>query len=156
MLTGHSHPTETEPLPPELQPLIAAEGEEVNATDPIVQLFLKRQRRMKEVKKRREAGVLERFERFAVKKYYTIRRGWVLTSNSTVICTELFKANALYLINFLSFRFLMTAIALRNLAVGLPPLEQLTREVAFANMKAPQADGSQEERLKDEVGHGEL
>uniref|UniRef100_A0A671YIK8 Vitamin K-dependent gamma-carboxylase n=1 Tax=Sparus aurata TaxID=8175 RepID=A0A671YIK8_SPAAU len=119
--------TETEPLPPELQPLIAAEGEEVNATDPIVQLFLKRQRRMKEVKKRREAGVLERFERFAVKKYYTIRRG-----------------------------FLMTAIALRNLAVGLPPLEQLTREVAFANMKAPQADGSQEERLKDEVGHGEL
>lgn len=80
----------------------------------------------------------------------------MLTSNSTVICTELFKANALYLINFLSFRFLMTAIALRNLAVGLPPLEQLTREVAFANMKAPQADGSQEERLKDEVGHGEL
>lgn len=78
MLTGHSHPTETEPLPPELQPLIAAdngEGSEVNATDPIVQLFLKRQRRMKEVKKRREAGALERLERFAVKKYYTIRRG---------------------------------------------------------------------------------
>uniref|UniRef100_A0A8C4GZJ3 Vitamin K-dependent gamma-carboxylase n=1 Tax=Dicentrarchus labrax TaxID=13489 RepID=A0A8C4GZJ3_DICLA len=119
--------TETEPLPPELQPLVAAEDEEVNATDPIVQLFLKRQRRMKEVKKRREAGVLERLERFAVKKYYTIRRG-----------------------------FLMTAIAMRNLAVGLPPLEQLTREVAFANMKAPQADGNQDERLKDEVGHGEL
>lgn len=55
-----------------------------------------------------------------------------------------------------SFSFLMTAIALRNLAVGLPPLEQLTREVAYANMKAPQADGSQDERLKDEVGHGEL
>ncbi|XP_076614066.1 vitamin K-dependent gamma-carboxylase [Chaetodon auriga] len=118
--------TETEPLPPELQPLIAPEGDEVNATDPVVQLFLKRQRRLKEVKKRREAGVLERLERFAVKKYYTIRRG-----------------------------FLMTAIAMRNLAVGLPPLEQLTREVAFANMKAPQADGSQDE-LKDEVGHGEL
>lgn len=50
----------------------------------------------------------------------------------------------------------MTAIALRNLAVGLPPLEQLTREVAFANLKAPQADGSQDEQLKDEVGHGEL
>uniref|UniRef100_A0AAQ5WYB8 Vitamin K-dependent gamma-carboxylase n=1 Tax=Amphiprion ocellaris TaxID=80972 RepID=A0AAQ5WYB8_AMPOC len=121
--------TETEPLPPELQPLIAAEdGEaEVNATDPIVRLFLKRQRRMKEVKKRREAGVLERFERFAVKKYYTIRRG-----------------------------FLMTAIAMRNLAVGLPPLEQLTREVAFANMKEPEAEANQDERLKDEVGHGEL
>lgn len=78
MLTRQSHPTETEPLPPELQPLIAAdddEGSEVNATDPIVRLFLKRQRRMKEVKKRREAGVLERLERFTMKKYYSIRRG---------------------------------------------------------------------------------
>lgn len=122
--------TETEPLPPELQPLIAAdgdEGSEVNATDPIVKLFLKRQRRMKEVKKRREAGALERLERFAVKKYYTLRRG-----------------------------VLMTAIAMRNLAVGLPSLEQLTREVAFANMKEPQAEANQDERLKDEVGHGEL
>lgn len=78
MLTEQSYSTETEPLPPELQPIIAADddiGSEVNATDPIVQLFLKRQRRMKEVKKRREAGVFERLERFAVKKYYTIRRG---------------------------------------------------------------------------------
>uniref|UniRef100_A0A7N6F7Z6 Vitamin K-dependent gamma-carboxylase n=1 Tax=Anabas testudineus TaxID=64144 RepID=A0A7N6F7Z6_ANATE len=100
---------------------------EVNATDPIVRLFLKRQRRMKEVKKRREAGVLERLERFTIKKYYSVRRG-----------------------------FLMTAIALRNLAVGLPPLEQLTREVAFANMKEPQAEANQDERLKDEVGHTEL
>lgn len=75
MLSGHCHPTETEPLPPELQPLMSGEDEEVNATDPIVMLFLKRQRRIKEVKKRREAGVLERLERFAVKKYYTIRRG---------------------------------------------------------------------------------
>lgn len=77
-------PVETEPLPPELQPLIAADGDgggEVNATDPIVQLFLKRQRRMKEVKKRREAGAMERLERFAVKKYYTIRRGWAPSSN---------------------------------------------------------------------------
>lgn len=72
---GQCHPAETEPLPPELQPLVAPEDDEVNGTDPIVKLFLKRQRRMKEVKKRREAGVLERLERFAVKKYYTIRRG---------------------------------------------------------------------------------
>lgn len=50
----------------------------------------------------------------------------------------------------------MAAIALRNLAVGLPPLEQLTREVTYANMKAPQEEGGQDERLKDEVGHGEL
>lgn len=50
----------------------------------------------------------------------------------------------------------MTAIALRNLAVGLPPVEQLTREVAFANMKEPLGEGSQDERLKDEDGHTEL
>lgn len=86
-----SYPTETEPLPPELQPLMAAdddEGSEVNATDPIVRLFLKRQRRMKEVKKRREAGMLERLQRFAVKKYYTIRRGWVLSSLRTHRCRQ--------------------------------------------------------------------
>lgn len=122
--------TETEPLPPELQPLMAADDDreaEVNATDPVVQLFLKRQRRMKEVKKRREAGVLERLDRFAVKKYYTIRRG-----------------------------FLMTAIAIRNLVVGLPPVEQLRSEVAFANMKEPEAEANPEETLKQEVGHAEL
>lgn len=50
----------------------------------------------------------------------------------------------------------MTAIAMRNLAVGLPPLEQVTREVAYANMKESQAEASQDERLKDEVGHAEL
>lgn len=54
------------------------------------------------------------------------------------------------------FRFLMTAIALRNLAVGLPPVEQLTREVAFATMKGPLGEGGQDERLKDEDGHTEL
>ncbi|XP_017266135.1 vitamin K-dependent gamma-carboxylase [Kryptolebias marmoratus] len=122
--------TETEPLPPELQPLMAADDDEkaeVNATDPVVKLFLKRQRRMKEVKKRRQAGVTERLERFTVKKYYTIRRG-----------------------------FVMTAIAVRNLLFGLPPLEQLRREVDFANMKEPQTENEQDEPLKDEAGHGEL
>uniref|UniRef100_A0A3P8UPS0 Gamma-glutamyl carboxylase n=1 Tax=Cynoglossus semilaevis TaxID=244447 RepID=A0A3P8UPS0_CYNSE len=53
-------------------------------------------------------------------------------------------------------RFLMTAIAMRNLLVGLPPVEQLQREVAFANMKEPQSVQNPDERLKDEVGHGEL
>lgn len=122
--------TETEPLPPELQPLAIPNddgGAEVNATDPVVRLFLRRQRRMKEVTKRREANVLQRLDRFIVKKYWMLRRG-----------------------------FLMTAIAMRNLVVGLPPLEQLTQEVAYANMKQPQADGSQEDRLQDEPGHGEL
>lgn len=53
-------------------------------------------------------------------------------------------------------RFLMTAIAVRNLAFGLPPLEQLRREVDYANMKAPETDPGQMEQLKDETGHGEL
>ncbi|KAF4108036.1 vitamin K-dependent gamma-carboxylase [Onychostoma macrolepis] len=124
--------TETEPLPPELQPLITGlddQDSDNSVIDPVVQLFLKRQRRMQEVKKRREASMIERFQRFASKKYYSIRRG-----------------------------FLMTAIALRNLAVGLPPIEQLTREVAYANMKEPETETetNQDERLKDEVGHGEL
>lgn len=124
--------TETEPLPPELQPLITGlddQDSDSSVIDPVVRIFLKRQKRMQEVKKRREASLIERFQRFASKKYYSIRRG-----------------------------FLMTAIALRNLAVGLPPLEQLTREVAYANMKEPETEteASQDERLKDDVGHGEL
>lgn len=82
----------------------------------------------------------------------------MLSSHTTVTWLSLhYKGESVQcLINAVSFSFLMTAIALRNLAVGLPPLEQLTREVAFANLKAPEADGSQDERLKDEVGHGEL
>ncbi|XP_062869697.1 vitamin K-dependent gamma-carboxylase [Trichomycterus rosablanca] len=122
--------TETEPLPPELQPLLTGaeeENSEVNATDPVLRLFLKRQKRMEEKKKRREAPVLERFDRFLTKKYYMIRRG-----------------------------FLMTAIAMRNLAFGLPPLEQLRREVEYANMRAPETDPRQMEQLKDEAGHAEL
>ncbi|XP_027031142.2 vitamin K-dependent gamma-carboxylase [Tachysurus fulvidraco] len=122
--------TETQPLPPELQPLITGvddDGSEVNATDPLVRLFLKRQKRIQEVKKRREAPLLERFNRFATKKYYMIRRG-----------------------------FLMTAIAMRNLAFGLPPVEQLRREVDYANMKAPETDVIQNEQVKAEMGHGEL
>uniref|UniRef100_A0A4W4GE97 Vitamin K-dependent gamma-carboxylase n=1 Tax=Electrophorus electricus TaxID=8005 RepID=A0A4W4GE97_ELEEL len=122
--------TETEPLPPELQPLITGlddEVAEVNDTDPMVRLFLKRQKRMQEVKKRREASLLERFDRFATKKYYMIRRG-----------------------------VLMTAIAMRNLAVGLPPLEQLRSEIDYANMKAPESEAAQKESLADEPRHGEL
>lgn len=71
---------ETEPLPPELQPLITGLDEyDTNDTviDPVVRIFLKRQKRMETVKKRREASVVERFQRFASKKFYSIRRGYV-------------------------------------------------------------------------------
>lgn len=50
----------------------------------------------------------------------------------------------------------MTAIAMRNLVFGLPPLEQLRKEVDYANMKAPETDANQIEQVKDEMGHGEL
>lgn len=53
-------------------------------------------------------------------------------------------------------RFLMTAIAMRNLVFGLPPLEQLRREVDYANMKAPEIDINHMDQVKDEMGHGEL
>ncbi|KAJ8408631.1 hypothetical protein AAFF_G00252660 [Aldrovandia affinis] len=116
--------SETEPLPPDLQPLVSElEGSEVNVTDPVLRLFLRRQQRMQEVKKHREASIIEKLYRFSVKKYYMLRRS-----------------------------FLMTAIAMRNLMVGLPPLEQLTQEVAYANMKEQAI--TQDE--KDEAGHLEL
>uniref|UniRef100_A0A8C9SK90 Gamma-glutamyl carboxylase n=1 Tax=Scleropages formosus TaxID=113540 RepID=A0A8C9SK90_SCLFO len=122
--------TETEPLPPELQPLITGledDDSEGNVSDPVLRVFLRRQRRMKERKERREASLPQRIERFVVKKYYMLRRG-----------------------------FLMTAIAMRNLAVGPPPLEQLTQEVAYANMKEPDSKASLDDSLQAEVGHGEL
>ncbi|KAG9353838.1 hypothetical protein JZ751_011962 [Albula glossodonta] len=112
----------------ELQPLVSdVEGKDfdANVTDPVVRIFLRRQKRMQDVKKHREASMIQRLQRFSVKKYYMIRRG-----------------------------FLMTAIAMRNLMVGLPPLEQLSQEVAYANLKEPPI--TQEDAQKDEVGHLEL
>lgn len=149
-----------------MQPLITGlDDYDTNDTviDPLVRIFLKRQKRMETVKKRREASVVERFQRFASKKYYTIRRGYVellcivsvLISTTLLFCVSHFQC-VVCNVHGLIFRFLMTAIALRNLAVGLPPLEQLKREVDYANLKEPEAEANQDERLKDEVGHGEL
>lgn len=71
--------------------------------------------------------------------------GW-----GSVLCLRLVTSGLFF------FSFLMTAIALRNLALGLPPLDQLSREVAFANIKGPLGEGGQDEQPKDEVGHTEL
>ncbi|XP_006625583.2 vitamin K-dependent gamma-carboxylase [Lepisosteus oculatus] len=118
--------TETEPLPPELQPILNGTGGELNVTDPVLKAFLRQQKHMEERQRRRNATLLERSIRFSQKKYYILRRS-----------------------------FLMTAIALRNLAVGLPPLEQLAQEVAYANLKDPSGrEGSG--ATQDEDGHGEL
>lgn len=119
--------TETEPLPPELQPVLNGTGTDVNVTDPVLKAFLRRQRKIEEIQKRRNATIVDRFTRFTIKKYYLLRRS-----------------------------FLMTAIALRNLVVGRPPLEQLAQEVAYANMKAPEEPGSSEAVRKDDSDHTEL
>ncbi|KAF7236674.1 Vitamin K-dependent gamma-carboxylase [Varanus komodoensis] len=108
--------TETEPLPPELQPILDGSLENLTQTDPVVEAFLRRQRRMEELQRRRNATLVERFHRFAAKKYFIFRRS-----------------------------LLMTGISLRNLVWGRPSLEQLAREVAYADMRQEEdpAAGSQ-------------
>nr|DBA32113.1 TPA: hypothetical protein GDO54_007857 [Pyxicephalus adspersus] len=98
--------SESSPLPPELQPLLSGTVEDVNVTDPLVLTYLRRQKRIQEAERRRNATIVERFERFFNKKYYLLRRS-----------------------------FLMTAISLRNLILGRPSLDQLADEVAYASMK---------------------
>ncbi|XP_043940230.1 vitamin K-dependent gamma-carboxylase [Protopterus annectens] len=119
--------TETEPLPPELQPLVTGSIDDVNLTDPVVRAFLHRQKKIEEIQKKRNATLLERFARFSVKKYYLFRRS-----------------------------FLMTSIALRNLVMGRPPLEQLADEVAWANKKPDDTAGSAVEKAENETPHSEL
>nr|XP_033804530.1 vitamin K-dependent gamma-carboxylase [Geotrypetes seraphini] len=112
--------TESEPLAAELQPILAEPGEDVNVTDPVVQAFLRRQWKVEEIERRRNATIVDRFFRFANKKYYLFRR-------ST----------------------LMTAISLRNLIFGRPPLEQLAQEVTYANMKYSESAGTETRRNED-------
>ncbi|XP_051786426.1 vitamin K-dependent gamma-carboxylase [Erpetoichthys calabaricus] len=123
--------TETEPIPPELQNILNGTNGDINVTDPILRVFLRRQRRMEEVQKRRNATILEKLYRFSIKKYYLFRRS-----------------------------FLMTAIAMRNLVFGLPPMEQLTQEIAYANLKYTdeQAQGETQNvnMQKTETSHVEL
>ncbi|MBN3276865.1 VKGC carboxylase, partial [Polyodon spathula] len=66
--------TETEPLPPELQPILNGTGTDVNVTDPVLKAFLRRQRKIEEIQKRRNATIVDRFTRFTIKKYYLLRR----------------------------------------------------------------------------------
>nr|XP_020636020.1 vitamin K-dependent gamma-carboxylase [Pogona vitticeps] len=105
--------TETEPLPPELQPILDSSLENVTQADPVVEAFLRRERRMAELQKRRNATLVERFHRFTAKKYFVFRRS-----------------------------LLMTWISLRNLVWGRPSLEQLAQEVAYANMQQTEASAA--------------
>ncbi|XP_067396404.1 vitamin K-dependent gamma-carboxylase [Emydura macquarii macquarii] len=105
--------SETEPLPPELQPILDGAPGDATPLDPVVQAFVRRQQRLEELQRRRNATLGERLQRFADKKYFLFRRS-----------------------------FLMTWISLRNLALGRPSLEQLAREVAYANMQHEESLGA--------------
>ncbi|XP_063788044.1 vitamin K-dependent gamma-carboxylase isoform X1 [Pseudophryne corroboree] len=116
--------SETAPLSPELQPLISGVVEDIDVTDPLVLTYLRRQKRIAEVERRRNATVFQRFERLFNKKYYLLRRS-----------------------------FLMTAISLRNLLIGRPSLEQLAQEVTYASVKFDdpqyQEDKKQDQSLRE-------
>uniref|UniRef100_A0A8C2TMZ4 Vitamin K-dependent gamma-carboxylase n=1 Tax=Coturnix japonica TaxID=93934 RepID=A0A8C2TMZ4_COTJA len=96
--------TETAPLPPELRPLVGDPLPPGSTLDPLVATFLRRQKRLEEAGQRRNASSAQRVLRFLQRKLHLFRRS-----------------------------LLMTCIALRNLALGRPPPEQLAQEVAFAN-----------------------
>uniref|UniRef100_A0A8C2QX78 Vitamin K-dependent gamma-carboxylase n=1 Tax=Capra hircus TaxID=9925 RepID=A0A8C2QX78_CAPHI len=98
--------SETGPLPPELQPLLEGEVRGGPEPTPLVQTFLRRQQRLQEIERRRNAPFYERFVRFLLRKLFIFRRS-----------------------------FLMTCISLRNLALGRPSLEQLAQEVTYANLR---------------------
>ncbi|XP_004713932.1 vitamin K-dependent gamma-carboxylase isoform X1 [Echinops telfairi] len=110
--------SETGPLPPELQPLLEGEVAGGPEPTPLVQTFLRRQRRLQEMERRRKAPFHQRLGRFLLRKLYLFRRS-----------------------------FLMTCISLRNLALGRPPLEQLAQEVTYANLRPfePPGESSQAE-----------
>ncbi|KAB1256706.1 Vitamin K-dependent gamma-carboxylase [Camelus dromedarius] len=98
--------SETGPLPPELQPLLEGEVKGGPEPTPLVQTFLRRQQKLQEIERRRNAPFHERLVRFWLRKLYVFRRS-----------------------------FLMTCISLRNLALGRPSLEQLAQEVTYANLR---------------------
>lgn len=98
--------SETGPLPPELQPLLEGEVQGGPEPTPLVQTFLRRQRKLQEIERRRNSPLHERLLRFLLRKLYIFRRS-----------------------------FLMTRISLRNLLLGRPSLEQLAQEVTYANLR---------------------
>ncbi|XP_074020385.1 vitamin K-dependent gamma-carboxylase [Numenius arquata] len=103
--------TAKEPLPPELRPILGEPPEPGTPPDPLVSVFLRRQRRLEEQQRQREASLAQRLFRFLRKKFYLFRRS-----------------------------ALMTCISLRNLALGRPPLQQLAQEVAFANWRGEEEE----------------
>uniref|UniRef100_A0A8V5GYA5 Vitamin K-dependent gamma-carboxylase n=1 Tax=Melopsittacus undulatus TaxID=13146 RepID=A0A8V5GYA5_MELUD len=96
----------TEPLPPELRPLLGEPLPPGAAPDPLVALLLRREQRQRERERERRAGMGQRLRRFLHRKLFLFRRS-----------------------------LLMTYISLRNLAVGRPPPQRLAQELAFADWR---------------------
>lgn len=71
---GFAPPTETEPLPPELRPIIGEPPPPGAELDPLVAAFLRRQRRMEEAGQRRNASAAQRLQRFLARKLQLFRR----------------------------------------------------------------------------------
>uniref|UniRef100_A0A8C9LDQ6 Uncharacterized protein n=2 Tax=Pavo cristatus TaxID=9049 RepID=A0A8C9LDQ6_PAVCR len=65
--------TETEPLPPELRPIVGEPPPPGAELDPLVAAFLRRQRRMEEAGQRRNASTAQRLQRFLSRKYRLFR-----------------------------------------------------------------------------------
>lgn len=66
--------TETGPLPPDLQPLLEGEVKGGPEPTPLIQTFLRRQRKLQEIERRRNSPLHERFLRFVLRKLYVFRR----------------------------------------------------------------------------------
>ncbi|XP_065507672.1 vitamin K-dependent gamma-carboxylase isoform X2 [Caloenas nicobarica] len=111
--------TETEPLPPELRPLLGEPVPNGVSADPLVTTFLRWEQRLEQQNRRREAGLAPRLLRFLRRKFYLFRRS-----------------------------ALMTMISLRNLALGRPPPEQLAQEVTFANWRGEEEEGRPEDSAR--------
>ena len=62
------------PLPPELQPLLEGGVKGGPEPTPLVQTFLRRQRRLQELERRRNTPFHERLFRFLLRKLYIFRR----------------------------------------------------------------------------------
>ncbi|NXV22868.1 VKGC carboxylase, partial [Cepphus grylle] len=66
--------TAKEPLPPELRPILGEPPVPEAPPDPLVLAFLRRQQRLEEQQRRREASLAQRLLRFLHKKFYLFRR----------------------------------------------------------------------------------
>ncbi|NXL69705.1 VKGC carboxylase, partial [Leptocoma aspasia] len=122
--------TEQSPLPPELRPILGEPPPAGVPLDPLVSLFLRRERR--EQRREREASLAQRLRRFLRRKLFLFRRRSVPAPPPAPRPCPLPVPPVAHRCPRSA---LMTLIALRNLALGRPSPERLAQEVAFANWR---------------------